>query len=89
MKEKHIQIEGYEGLYEITESGKVYSNRSGRYLTRCNDEYGFHVVKLTDKSGEKNNYNVFDLWKKTFQLYQPDGFKGALREKYGKGCSIL
>ncbi|QAS54768.1 NUMOD4 domain-containing protein [Halobacillus litoralis] len=89
MKEKHIQIEGYEGLYEITNSGRVYSNRSGKYLTRCNDEYGFHVVKLTNNSGDKHNYKVFDLWKKAFPSEQPIEFKGALNVKYGKGCSIL
>lgn len=39
MEERRKPIEEYEGLYEITESGRVYTYSRNRYLARCRDEY--------------------------------------------------
>lgn len=81
MNEERKEIPGYEGLYEITQTGRVISLRQNRPLTRCNDEYGFHIVKLTNHERKAKNHNVFDLWK--------EAFKGALKPKYGNGCKLV
>ncbi|MEK5360749.1 NUMOD4 domain-containing protein [Peribacillus castrilensis] len=67
----------YEGLYDMTVSGRVYSHYRKRFLARCNDEYGFHVVSLY-KNGQSKDFNLFVLWKETFEnkLSEYD-FKGA------------
>jgi hypothetical protein len=81
MEEIRKEIEGYEGLYEITRSGRVYSIYSKKFMTRCDDEYGFHVVTLY-KHGKKKNHNVFKLWKIAFENEPESEFKGALKVKY-------
>ncbi|WP_232329049.1 NUMOD4 domain-containing protein [Metabacillus litoralis] len=82
-EEVRKDIPGYKGLYEMTVSGRVYSVKSKRFLARCEDEYGFHIVKLS-KQGSKVNHNVFELWKETFKDYNlPEyEFKGALKVIY-------
>ncbi len=80
MQEERREIQGYKGLYEITRSGRVFSVRRQRFMKRCNDEYGFHIVKLS-KNGEKKNYNVFELWKRAFEEVSETEFKGALEVK--------
>lgn len=82
MEEERKPITGYEGLYEITESGRIYSVKSQRYLTRCNDEYGFHIVKLY-KDGKGTNHNLFKLWEKEYgDAFEQNKFKGVLKVKY-------
>ncbi|MGY0694086.1 NUMOD4 domain-containing protein [Virgibacillus sp. FSP13] len=81
MKEEMKDITGYEGLYKITRSGRIYSIRRQRFLSRCNDEYGFHIVKLS-KNGVSENKNVFQLWKKEFAGVAENEFKGALKAIY-------
>ncbi|MEK5208095.1 NUMOD4 domain-containing protein [Psychrobacillus sp. FSL H8-0510] len=74
-------IEGYEGLYEITESGRIYSIRHKRFMVRCENEYGFHIVKLS-KNGKGTNHRVFDLWRKAFEDLTENKFKGAKKRIY-------
>jgi hypothetical protein len=81
MQEERRPIEGYEGLYEITQSGRIYSIKKQKYKVRCNDEYGFHIVKLY-KNGKGKNHNVFKLWEKAFDNLPKTEFKGALKAKY-------
>lgn len=82
MDERRKPIEGYEGLYDITESGRVYTYNRKRYLARCKDEYGFHIVKLS-KLGIAKNHNVFELWKKAYGKELPEStFKGAKERIY-------
>lgn len=81
MKEEHRVIEDYESLYEITVSGKIFSNSRAKYLTRKEDEYGFHIVKLY-KAGTPSNHKVFQLWKKAFPELSETKFKGAKTVKY-------
>lgn len=81
MQEVRKSIKGYEGLYEITSSGRIYSIRRERMLKRCEDEYGFHIVKLS-KSGKGINHNVFELWKLHFSTLNENEFKGAKKVKY-------
>ncbi|NRG48509.1 hypothetical protein HRF87_27900 [Bacillus sp. CRN 9] len=81
MDENKGPITGYEGHYEITESGRVYSVKKKCIRVRENDEYGFHIVKLS-KKGEATNYNLFKLWKKEFPKLPESMFKGAKEAKY-------
>lgn len=45
-------VVGYEG-YGITSCGRVYSYRSGRFLTPKLDRYGYYQVGIYDKSGKQ------------------------------------
>lgn len=87
-QEERRTIPGYEGLYEITSTGRVLTLRENRALARCNDEYGFHIIRL-NKSGESKDYNVYDLWRKVFPDLDNSEFRGSLKIKYGTGCMLL
>ncbi|MEA0553522.1 3-ketosteroid-delta-1-dehydrogenase [Lysinibacillus irui] len=86
--EESRAIAGYEGLYEMTTSGRIITVRENRALARCNDEYGFHIARLT-KDGKATSHNVFELWKQTFPELEQTHFKGALKAKYGTGCKLI
>ncbi|MGE7915893.1 NUMOD4 domain-containing protein [Lysinibacillus xylanilyticus] len=85
--EERRAISGYEGLYDVTASGRIITVRDNRPLTRCNDEYGFHIVRLT-KDGSASSHNVFELWKQVYPELEQTNFKGALKAKYGTGCKL-
>ncbi|WP_375199693.1 NUMOD4 domain-containing protein [Lysinibacillus sp. RS11] len=85
--EERRAISGYEGLYDVTASGRIITVRENRPLTRCNDEYGFHIVRLT-KDGSASSHNVFELWKQAYPELEQTNFKGALKAKYGTGCKL-
>ncbi|MBN8199186.1 NUMOD4 domain-containing protein [Cytobacillus pseudoceanisediminis] len=68
-------IDGYEGIYQISSMGRVRSidrlSRNGRRLkgkikVREGNPYGFHIVKLIDKEGIAKNHKVAELLKKYF-----------------------
>ncbi|PAD25231.1 hypothetical protein CHH62_13155 [Niallia circulans] len=88
MLEDSRDIEGYKDLYKITKTGRIISLRQQRPMSRCSDEYGFHIVKLT-KAGSSINHKVFDLWKQAFPELSHSEFKGALKIKYGKACKLI
>ncbi|EON74270.1 NUMOD4 domain-containing protein [Lysinibacillus sphaericus] len=87
LREDKRVVSGFEGLYEITASGRIITVRENRPLARCNDEYGFHIVRLT-KDGVASNHNVFELWKQAYPELEQTNFKGALKAKYGTGCKL-
>lgn len=87
--EERRSIPGYERIYEMTCTGRIYSHRSNRFLVCCGDQYGFHIVSLWDKNGKRNNLNVFKLWQDTFPELPREQFKGAIRKKYGKSCKLI
>lgn len=87
INEESRAISGYEGLYEVTASGRIINVRVNRPLARCNDEYGFHIVRLT-KEGSASSHNVFELWKQAYPELEQTTFKGALKAKYGTGCKL-
>lgn len=87
-QEESRAIAGYEGLYEMTASGRIITVRENRPLARCNDEYGFHIARLT-KDGKASSQNVFELWKQTFPELEHTLFRGALKAKYGTGCKLI
>ena len=72
----------------MTASGRIITVRENRPLARCNDEYGFHIARLT-KDGKASSHNVFELWKQTFPELEHTLFKGALKAKYGTGCKLI
>ncbi|WP_446936301.1 3-ketosteroid-delta-1-dehydrogenase [Lysinibacillus fusiformis] len=86
--EESRAIAGYEDLYKMTVSGRIITVRENRPLARCNDEYGFHIARLT-KDGKASSHNVFELWKQTFPELEQTQFKGALKTKYGTGCKLI
>ncbi|WP_442956113.1 NUMOD4 domain-containing protein [Paenibacillus sp. MMO-177] len=61
MDEQRVPIEGYEGLYEISATGRVFSLSTNRYRVRKGDEYGYRWVKLS-----KKNFRTKELWEKAF-----------------------
>ncbi|MFJ7981349.1 NUMOD4 domain-containing protein [Lysinibacillus xylanilyticus] len=87
INEERRAISGYEGLYDVTASGRIITVRENRPLARCNDEYGFHIVRLT-KEGTASSHNVFEIWKQAFPELEQTNFKGALKAKYGTGCKL-
>lgn len=48
MKEEWKDIEGFEGLYRISNTGKVYSVRRDILLKFKTDKYGYFVAGLWD-----------------------------------------
>lgn len=58
MRMRHIP--GYEGLYAVTECGRIFSFRSGSFL-RPYLHKGYWRVKLYDRLGRRRNYDVHRL----------------------------
>ncbi|WP_077618360.1 NUMOD4 domain-containing protein [Bacillus sinesaloumensis] len=81
VQEERKPIIGYENLYEITRSGKIFSVKRKRTMKRRGDEYGFHVVKLS-KEGKATNHNVFELWQKHFPDISESEYRGAKKVIY-------
>jgi len=52
------EIKGYEG-YEITEDGRVWSNKTNRYLKLSKDKDGYYKVTLS-KMVMKNSFLFID-----------------------------
>ena len=54
------EIEGYEGLYSITDTGKVFGHKRGKYLNPYKNKKGYLLVKLY-KNGKCKNHQVHRL----------------------------
>lgn len=80
VEEKRKPIEGYEELYDVTESGKIYSY-SKKGFKVFHDEYGFRVVRLF-KNGIPTDHEVFELWKMAFPDLPESAFKGIRKRIY-------
>lgn len=63
-------IKGWEGYYTITNDGRVYSIRSGRYLNKGFDKDGYRLVTLS-VDNIKRTYRVHRLVAETF-IENPD-----------------
>ena len=75
MSEVWKDIEGYEGLYQVSDQGRVKSlnyRRTGkeRVIKQSFDTNGYLVVKLS-KGGEKTHYKVHRLVAEAF-IENPD-----------------
>lgn len=55
---KWLPVVGYEGLYEVSERGDVYSIKSGRTLTPWDSGNGYFRVELFDKSHKSKQVHV-------------------------------
>ena len=65
MLEERRGIRGYEDLYDITRSGRIFIKKNNRARHRSGDEYGYTYVHLY-KNGVRTLFKTFDLWKDTF-----------------------
>lgn len=62
---KEKPIKGWGGYYNITNDGRVYSIRSGRYLDKGSDKDGYKLVTLS-ANGIKRTYRIHRLVAETF-----------------------
>jgi hypothetical protein len=67
MEEIFKDIEGYEGLYQISNFGRVYSIKSNRFLNPSKDKYGYLQIALS-KDGKVKKYKVHRLVALAFLL---------------------
>lgn len=58
-------IEGYEGLYSITEDGKIYSHRQKKFMKPKPHIQGYYRIGLT-KNGKQKFYRIHRLVAETF-----------------------
>ena len=71
MKEVWKDIIGYEGLYKISNWGRVYSLISGKELKQASDKDGYFRV-LLHNNGEKKNFSVHRLVASHFISFVPE-----------------
>lgn len=58
-------IQGYEGLYAITDQGQVWSYRKKKFLTP-RLKHGYYQVHLTDRDGKLIDYAIHRLVAQAF-----------------------
>lgn len=74
MNEQRMKdIPGYEGLYMITEDGKVWSTYSQRFLNSWYNYKGYEEVTLSDKNYNRKKQKIHRLVAMTY-LENPKGF---------------
>lgn len=71
MKEIWKDIMGYEGLYKISNWGRVYSLMSGKELKQASDKDGYFTVTLHN-NGEKKSFRVHRLVANHFISFVPE-----------------
>lgn len=59
-------IDGYEGRYQITSWGRVYSVDKGKFLTQKVHDKGYMRVDLFDGCGKRKHFKVHRLVAKAF-----------------------
>lgn len=70
---KITDVEGYEGLYGITDTGEVLSVRSGKMLAHWVPDDGYHRVKLAN-NGVRKAFQVHRLVAKHFCEGYQEGY---------------
>lgn len=65
-------IPGYEGLYEVSDFGRVRNTRTGRILRPGKNKFGYYFVNLY-KDGKKKYFRVHRLVYEAFCGKIPDG----------------
>ena len=55
-----MNIEGYEGIYQIFEDGRVYSNNSNRFLNPTKTGDGYYRIGLY-KKGKRKSHGIHHL----------------------------
>lgn len=66
------QIQGYDGLYFVDETGTIYGQK-GKPLKPYDNGYGYLIVDLYGKDGTRKHKKVHRLVAETF-LENPNGF---------------
>lgn len=67
-----VDIPGYEEMYAVTKSGKVWSYYSKRYLSPGDNGHGYMYVSL-HKDSKKKSYRLHRLVAEAF-IEKPDGW---------------
>lgn len=64
--EKYRDVAGYEGLYQVTSWGRVYSVGKNRFLKTETTDKGYLRVDLIDENGKRQHHKVHRLVAKAF-----------------------
>lgn len=72
INEEWRPVVGYEGSYEVSNTGKVYSLKSKKFLKCSPNSDGYPYTRLR-KNGEDNSYFVHRLVMQAFVGECPDG----------------
>ena len=70
IKEEWKDIKGYEGLYQVSNLGMVYSFKSNKYLKKLNNTGGYLRVQLC-KHGKVTNQSIHRIVAEAF-IPNPD-----------------
>lgn len=66
-------IPHYEGLYQVSSLGRIWSVRSQRYLSLNHDRGGYLICGLTDKYGKRKTEKIHRLVALAFIGEPPEG----------------
>lgn len=73
MKEKWLEVVGYEGRYAVSNTGRVRNLRSGYVLAGGISSQGYWRVKLSDDDGTEKYKLIHVLQAEAFFGPRPDG----------------
>lgn len=73
MLENYKDIPGYEGLYQASTEGRIWSIRSQRYMKPRFDRYGYQRINLTAKNGKVKTELVHRVVCMAFHGKPPEG----------------
>lgn len=78
---KWESLDGYEGIYEISDDGEIYSIKDLKIVSTFTKKDGYVCVALTDENGKTKQHRLHRLVAKTF-LYNFDN-KSTVKHKDG------
>ena len=73
MCEEWRAIEGYEGLYEVSDAGNIRSLRYGKNVKQFVNNSGYYRVHIYDREGTPKNHSPHRLIAKAFCEGYEDG----------------
>lgn len=66
MEEIWKDVVGFEGLYEVSSKGRIFSIRTNKVLKTCVSNRGYELVCLRDFDGKRKQYTVHRIVAKAF-----------------------